>query len=220
MNSQDGRIGPEASMVPPPADRLIVRFADAAIVCFAVFALGIVLMHLLRPDYAVSTHMISHYAVGPWGGVMTTAYSSASLGCLMLALGLLRSRPGSIAGWLATVLLAVASMGLAIAAAFPADLPGAPPTTTGDIHEVSFLVNVACLVLAAVTTAVVALRDERWRAHRLAATVLALLLVVAVVVQFMTLHRGMPYGVANRFLVAVMTVWFVVTAIRLRRLVV
>jgi hypothetical protein len=83
---------------------------------------------------------------------------------------------------------------------------------------VSFLVNVASLVLAAVMTAIVALRDARWRTHRLAATVLALLLVVAVVVQFNTLDRGMPHGIANRCLVAVMTIWFVVTAIRLRHL--
>jgi hypothetical protein len=205
-------------MVPASTDRLTARPAEAALACFAVFAVGIALMHVLRPDYDVSSHMISDYAVGPWGGVMTTAFAGASLGCLMLALGLARSRPGSIAGWLAAALFAVASMGLAVTAAYPTDLPDAPPTTVGYIHELSFLVNISSIVLAALLTAIVALRDARWRANRVPGVLLALLLVVAVVVQFRFLHRGMPYGIANRFVVIVMTTWFVVTAIRLRRL--
>jgi hypothetical protein len=201
-----------------PTDRLTTRLADAALVCFAVFALGIALMHLLRPDYDVSSHMVSDYAVGPWGGVMTTAFAGASLGCLMLALGIVRSRPGSVAGWLAAALFAIASVGLAVTAVCPTDLPGAPATAVGGIHDMSFLVNITSIVLAALLTAVVALRDARWRANRVPGVVLALLLVVAVAVQFKTLHRGMPYGIANRVVIAVMMAWLVVTAWRLRRL--
>jgi hypothetical protein len=205
-------------MVPASTDRLTARIAEAALVCFAVFAVGIALMHFLRRDYDVSSHMISDYAVGPWGGVMTMAFAGASLGCLMLALGLARSRPGSIVGWLAAALFAIASMGLAVAAVYPTDLPDAPSTSAGYIHEMSVLVNIASIVLAALLTAVVAVRDARWRAHRVPGVVLALLLVAAVAVQFTTLYRGMPYGIANRLVVLVMTTWFVVTALRLRRL--
>jgi hypothetical membrane protein len=205
-------------MVSASTDRVTARLAEAALACFAIFAAGVALMHFLRPDYDVSSHMISEYAVGPWGGVMTTAIVGASLGCLMLALGLARSRPGSIAGWLAAALFAVASIGLAVTAVYPIDLPGAPPTSAGYIHEMSFLVNIASIVLAAMLTAVVAFQDARWRTHRVPAVVLALLLVVAIAVQFRSLHRGLPYGIPNRFVVLVMTTWFVVTAIRLRRL--
>src|SRR5215470_17529554 len=133
----------EMRMVPVPIDRLTTRLAEAALVCFAVFALGIALMHFLRPDYEVSSHMVGDYAVGPWGGVMTTAFAGASLGCLMLALGIARSRPGSLAGWLAAALFAIASVGFAVTAAYPTELPGAPSTTAGDIHDMSFLVNIA-----------------------------------------------------------------------------
>lgn len=205
-------------MAAPTTDPLTTRLANAAIACFAVFALGVGVMHLLRPDYVPSSHMISDYAVGPWGGVMTMAFASASLGCLMLALALAHSGPGSVVGWVTTALFAVASVGLAVTAVFPTDLPGGPRTTSGYIHAMSFLVNVASLVLAAVLLAIVALRDARWRVHRLWGTVLALLLVLALVVQIKTMHRGMPYGLANRVFVAVMSCWFVVTAVRLRRL--
>lgn len=205
-------------MNPPQPDPKTARLAQTALAGIAIFALGIVLMHGLRPDYEVASHMISDYAVGPWGSVMTTAFAGASVGCLMLALGLARSRPASIAGWLVAALFAIAAIGLAVTAAAPTDLPGAPSTTTGEIHEVSFLVNVASIVLAALLTAVLTWRDARWRAHRVPALALATLLVVGVVVQFKTLHRGMPYGLANRFVVFVMVSWLVFIALRLQRL--
>lgn len=201
-----------------PVDRLTVRFANVALGCFAVFVLGVVLMHLLRSDVDMASHRISDYAAGPWGGLMTTAFAGASLGCLMLALGFARSRPGSVAGWLAAALFAIASVGLAVTAVYPTDIPGAPSTMVGSIHNISFLVNVVSIVLAALLTAAIALRDARWRRHRAPATLLALLLVIAVVVQFKALVRGLPYGIPNRFVVGVMMIWLVVTAIRLRRL--
>lgn len=199
-------------------DRLVVRLAETTIGCYAGFGLGVVLMHVLRPDYAPASHMISDYAVGAWSPVMTGAFVCAGLGCLTLALALLRHRPATIAGWLATALLGVGWIGLFVTAVFPTDPPGTPSTTSGDIHDISFLVNVGSLVLTAVLIGVVSMRDERWRAHRPLAVGLALLLMLALIVQFKTLHRGMPYGLANRFFVAVMVTWFVVTAMRLRRL--
>ena len=49
------------------------HFATTAIACFAYFALALLLLHLLRPDYAPATTWISGYAVGPYGWIMTTA---------------------------------------------------------------------------------------------------------------------------------------------------
>ncbi|MBX3620418.1 MAG: DUF998 domain-containing protein [Rhizobacter sp.] len=204
-------------MTSTSTDRFVVRLADVALCSFAIFVSGLVAMHGLRPDYAIASHMISDYAVGRWGMVMTAAFAGASLGCLMLALGVARCRPASVAGWLAAGLFAVASMGLAVTAVYPTDLPGAPSTAAGEIHELSFMVNIASIVLAALLMAVLAFRDERWREHRVPAVVFALLLVLAVVVQLKTLHRGMPYGVANRFVVIVMMTWLGLTAWRLRR---
>ena len=48
------------------------------------------------------------------------------------------------------------------------------------------------------------------------ALVLASLSVIAFVLQFLTLHRGMPYGYANRLFVIVLFAWFLGTWIRLR----
>jgi hypothetical protein len=45
---------------------------------------------------------------------------------------------------------------------------------------------------------------------------LAALILLAFVLQFFTLHRGMPYGYTNRLFVAVLFGWLLATSIRLR----
>lgn len=71
-------------------------FATMAIACFAYSTLELLLLHLLRPDYTPVDHMISDYAVGRYGWVMTTCFLPMGFGCLMLLLGLARSGPTSV----------------------------------------------------------------------------------------------------------------------------
>jgi hypothetical protein len=77
-------------------------------------------------------------------------------------------------------------------------LQGAPSTRSGFIHTISLLVNVGGILLASVFLAVGFGSDPRWRGFRRTAMMLALLLVLAFILQFLTLHKGMPYGLANR----------------------
>jgi hypothetical membrane protein len=123
-------------------------FATTAIACFAYAALAILLMHVLRPDYTPASHMISDYAVGRYGWVMATAFLALSCGNLMLLLGLARIGPSSVVARLGTLLLGIACIGLVVTAIFPTDLEEARSTHTGDIHTMSFLVNVGSTILA------------------------------------------------------------------------
>lgn len=193
-------------------------FATTAIACFAYGALVLLLMHVLRPDYTPVDHMISDYAVGRYGWVMTTAWLAMSCGCLMLMLGLLRNGPRSVIARIGTLLLGVASIGLLVTAIFPTDLEGAPLTRSGDIHNMSFLVNVGSIFLATVFLALGVRSDSRWASYQRTAIALTLLVVLAFIFQFLTLHRGMPYGIANRFFITVLFAWFLATAFRLRAL--
>jgi hypothetical protein len=193
-------------------------FATTAIACFAYAVLALLLMHVLRPDYTPVNHMVSDYAVGPYGWVMTTSFLAMSLGCLMLGLGLARGGPSSVAARLGTFLLGICSIGLVVSAIFPTDLDGAPSTRTGDIHTISFLVNVGCIMLASVLLSVSFGSDSRWRPYQPTAATLALLIVLAFVLQFLTLHRGMPYGLTNRLFVTLIYAWMFATSIRLRAL--
>ena len=140
-----------------------------------------------------------------------------SYGNLMLLLGLARIGPSSVVARLGTLLLGIACIGLVVTAIFPTDLEEARSTHTGDIHTMSFLVNVGSTILAVVLLLSVSFgSDPRWHTYRRTALTMAAVVVIAFVLQFLTLHRGAPYGLANRFFVAMLLAWLLTTSIRLR----
>jgi len=200
---------------PHPSARF---FGTATIGCTLYAAVALLLMHVLRPDFAPTSHMISDYAVGPYGWVMQSVFVGLSADCIMLVLGLVRSGPSSIAARLGIVLLAVASIGLIVSAVFPTDLHGAPSTRSGYIHTLSFFVNVASIILAIILLTVSFGSDVRWRSYRRTSLILLSLVALAFVLQFLTLRKGAPYGLANRFFITVLLAWVLVTAYRLRNL--
>jgi hypothetical protein len=193
-------------------------FATTAIAFFIYATLALLLLHVLRPDYALRNHMISDYAVGRYGWVMTTWFIAMSCGCLMLMLGLARSGLNSVLSWIGTVLLSIASFGMLISAFFPTDIEGAPSTRTGDIHNLSFFVNVVSIILSMAFLTVSFRSHPWWRAYQGVAIALTSIVVIAFFIQFFTLHRGAPYGLTNRLFVIVLFVWLFATSIRLRRL--
>jgi len=194
------------------------RLAEVAIACFGYFTVVLVLLHILRPDYTPIDHMISDYAVGRLGWVMTTAFVALSAGCLTLGLGMAMAGPRSVPGRAAVLLLWIATVGLLTTAIFPTDLETAATTTTGNVHTASFLVNVISMILCSLLFAVSFHQSDDWRSYRWTGLALAIALLAAFIAQFLTLHRGAPYGLTNRLFVAVLMVWFVATAAQLRRI--
>jgi hypothetical protein len=190
-------------------------FATTAIACFAYFVLALLLLHLLRPDRAPATTFISGYAVGPYGWVMTTAWLAVSGGCLMLLLGLTRSGPRSGAARLGTFLMGILWISVLITAIFPPSKKG-EPSISGEIHTITFFVNMTCILLASVLLPVGFGSDPRWRAFRRTAATLASLLVFALVLQFLMAYLEVLPGLANRFFATVFIVWLLAIAIRLR----
>jgi hypothetical protein len=136
----------------------------------------------------------------------------------MLVVGLARSGPTSVAARVAIVLLAVASIGLIVSAVFPTDLPGGPSTRSGHIHTLSFFVNIASIILAVGLLTASFGSDPRWHSYRRVSVVLVSLIALAFVLQFLTLRKGAPYGLANRFFVCTLFAWFIATGHRLRNL--
>ena len=202
------------------ADRQLAgsrRLAEVAAGCFGYFIVALVLLHGLRPDYTPVDHMISDYAVGRLGWVMTTAFVAAAVGCLTLGMGMAIAGPRSLPGRAAVLLLWVAAVGLSVTATFPTDLETAATTTTGNIHTASFLVNVISVILCSLLFAISFYQSDDWRSYRWIGLAFAIALLAAFIAQFLTLHRGAPYGLTNRLFVAVLMAWFVATALQLRR---
>jgi hypothetical protein len=195
-----------------------VFFATVAIICFCYGAFALTLLHFVRPDYAPASNFISNYAVGRYGWIMTTWFLAMSCGLLTLVLALAKGGMRSIVGWLGLSLLFVASLGLVVSAIFPTDVPGAPSTRSGDIHDTSFLVNVGSIITATVLISAGLGGMPRMRKFRRTTWMLTGLILVAFVVQFLTFPKGMPYGLANRFFVVVLLIWLLAISMRLRRI--
>ena len=192
--------------------------ATGALACFVSALLGLIALHALRPDYEPASHMISDYAVGRFSWLMVSFFSAWSVGIMLFSAGLLLSGPSSAARKLGVLLLIVTSIGLLVSAAYPTDLPGAPDTPEGNIHTVSFLVNVFSLLVAIPLLSFEFREQQGWGAYRPVASTLAVLVVFAFVLQFFTLRKGMPYGLTNRLFVVMLFAWFISTAARLRKL--
>jgi hypothetical protein len=125
-----------------------------------------------RPDYQPRRHPVSSLALGPRGWVQVANFASAGLLYLAGAAGLARS-PAPAAGNRAVVTaLAATGVGLLASAAFRTDPvsgypPGtspapAPPTTTGNLHN---LAAVPVFLVIPAAAAVHAWRSGR-RGHR------------------------------------------------------
>jgi hypothetical protein len=162
--------------------------------------------------------MISEYAVGTFGWVMQSVFVGLSLGCAVLLIGLALNGPTSISARLGIGLLGVASIGLIVSAIYPMDLPGTQATRAGELHDLSFIINVGSIALAIVLLTASFGSDFRWRSYRRTSVVLLSLIALAFVLQFLTLHKGAPYGFANRFFISVVLAWLIATSIRLHNL--
>ena len=175
-------------------------------------------MHALRSDYPLASHMISDYAVGDFGWVMVTVFIAWSIGIALLLSALLVAEPSSLARRLGALLLGITSIGLLVSAAYRTDLPGLPDTHEGNVHTLSFLVNIVSMLVAIPLLSFSFGQKSGLRSFRPVALALALAVVLAFLLQFFTLRKGMPYGLTNRLFVVVLLSWLICTAARLRGL--
>ncbi len=116
--------------------RRLEGLAWVSIVGTVFFVLAVTALHFLRPDYNPTTRLLSDYAVGPYGYLMTAAWFALGLVSFALALGIRDGMGPSRAKSAGSVLLGVAAVGGFLTGIFPPDLEGSPSTTTGAIHLV------------------------------------------------------------------------------------
>lgn len=194
------------------------HLATAAIACFVYSACALLLVHVLRPDYAVSTHTISDYAVGRYGWIMVSVFLALGAGTFTLMLGLVFSGPTTVMARIGTGLLCVASIGLIVSAIFRTDLEEATTaTTSGFIHDMSFLVNILSITFAIFLLSTSFGSDPRWRGYQRTSFLLASLVLIGLVTQILSMQALYLYGVVNRLFVVVLYAWFMASAIWLRR---
>lgn len=191
---------------------LLARLTLAA---SATAILALLALHALRADLSPATHMISEYAVGAHGWVMTLCFYAFALASLAL-LGALATRVRGVVGWLGLACLLVTAAGLAIGGAFPMDPTTNDPalmSRSGQLHGLGFMLGVPGELLAVLLLTLHLRTQPAWKARPLA--VLAGAVWLSVVVMVPLLMNNGAFGIPNRTFMLSYGAWMIAVAMGL-----
>jgi hypothetical protein len=121
-------------------DRPVTRFeqsaASASFAAGCLFALLLLGLHLIEPEFDPTWRFVSEYALSSAGWMMTVAFLSLAISLLAAALSVVR-HIRTIFGLIGLVVLAIAAAGFLLAAAFqtdPISTPADSYTFSGRMH--------------------------------------------------------------------------------------
>jgi hypothetical protein len=201
-----------------PAARLAIAASAAVLILLAG-------LHLLSPEFDPSWRMVSEYANGQYGWVLSLMFAAWALSSWALAFAI-RSQVRTTAGKIGLVFLIAAGVGEAMAAAF--DINHA-------LHGLAGIIGILSLPIAAMLISVSLSRNQAWSASKkvlLWTANLTWISVVLLIATFILMVIGftqaggemaaevttLPSGVialvgwANRLLVVVYSIWVMAVA--------
>jgi uncharacterized protein DUF998 len=187
-----------------------------AVIGIATAFVGVTIMHAVRPDVDPLKTVMSHYANGPEGSVMSVVFYA--FGATALALGFRLRGAITLSGVTKAfpVLLWLAGTGLIAAGVYEVDPPIAPETIQDMIHSDSAVAAFVMIIVAMMLFTRATRHDERWRSvHRVS---LSLAVTAAVAAAGTKVFGGTSYsGGIQRVLAGAVLAWFLVTALHIRR---
>jgi hypothetical protein len=186
----------------------------------ALLALGA--LHILRPDLDPSRQMISEYAIGRFGWLMTVCFAlfAAASGSLFVAL---MGNTPTLIGRIGLIFLLVAATGLAMGAAFrtdPISTAHDAMTFSGRMHGRSFMIGVPGVLFATLLLSLALRTHKTWADDlpllSLTAIIWLSLAVMAVAIVITMKHLGVDVssivGWTNRLFMACYALWVIVAA--------
>jgi hypothetical protein len=187
-----------------------------AVIGVATAFVGVTIMHAARQDVDPLKTVMSHYANGSLGSVMSVVFYA--FGATAIALGFRLRAAIALSGVTKAfpVLLWLAGTGLIAAGVYEVDPPVAPETLQDMIHSDSAVAAFVMLIVAMVLFTRASRDDERWRSvHRVS---LSLAVTAAVAAAGTKLLGGTSFsGAIQRVLAGAVLAWFLVTALHVRR---
>ncbi|HSK96888.1 MAG TPA: DUF998 domain-containing protein [Euzebyales bacterium] len=182
-----------------------------AILCFGAVAV----LHLLRPDLDPARHVLSEYANGGHGVIMTAVFYATGVACAALGWRLRSALDWSGITGAVPALLMLAGVALIVSGVFEVGLPDEPESLAETIHSGASISAFVLLIAAMLLFALACTRDPRWRSFRPIATALAVTAAAAGVLS--PLADGTAWtGVAQRLLGGAVLLWLLLTARRVR----
>ena len=198
--------------------------ARVSLIGAAAFLLLLGSLHFLKPDLDPSWHMISEYAIGPFGWIMQIAFLCMAAACAVLIVALFSQARG-VVGRIGLVVLVFAAAGMVIAGINVTDPTGtsiAAMSGHGIMHAWGFQIGVPSLT-SGLTLLTISLRRRvkaSVRAALLWSTVTAWLSLVALGVVFAVLlpahqgviESGVVIGWPNRIYMVACAFWIIAVA--------
>lgn len=192
----------------PPRPAVTTRaLATLALGGVAWFVVGVLILHALRSDLPPATHMISEFALGPWGWLQTLNFLALATGAASLALAT-RHRALPI-GTATTALLSLFAVTTLLSAIFPTG----SGSWQAQVHELVGVLGFLALIVAAFATAR-SLREAD-QSRRLRASQLW---GVAMVVSFplVPILGDAGMGIGQRLFIACALGWLATLAVSIR----
>jgi hypothetical protein len=193
-----------------PTPATLGRIALAGLLFFILVAVAV---QRLRGDLEWQDAPLSFYLLDAYGHWLQAAYAVLAIALCALGAGYYRAldaRQRSAAPWL---LFTAAGIGLCVTAL--AHLPGRAPTLEGFVHGVAAQAAFLCVTVAALLQSWRLRADPRWRRRFAPAFALALAGFAAIWVD--ALWHGMPRGLEQRLVIALILAWLLLAASWLRR---
>lgn len=210
----------DVTPLPAFASAMSQLAARAAIGATALALIALATLHVLRPDLDPSRHMISEYAVGAHGWVMTMCFAAFAIGSASLFVALL-AHVQTLMGRFGLAFLLAAAVGMAMAALFKMDPLSTPPeavSLSGRMHGVSFMIGVPGEILAVLLLSLALRKQAPWAALPLFSfAVLIWLSLGAMIASIMVAMQqqsmiGPGVGWANRMFMTVYGGWMMIAA--------
>lgn len=176
---------------------------------------AVVTLHVVRSDVDPVRQVLSEYANGPWGELMTLAFYALGAACLALALGVRATMDLGGPQRALPALLGLAGCGLLVSGAFEVERPSVPDTLQETVHSYGSVAAFVLIITAMILLWVACRSDPRWRSFRGLALALAAIGTVTGIAS--PLVDGSPWtGIAQRVLAVTVALWLLLTAWRVQ----
>jgi hypothetical protein len=167
-----------------PVTAISLPAARLSLLCGALFVVLLAALHFVRPDLDPSWRVISEYALGKYGWMMTVAFLALGLSAISLFVAI-RSQVGNLLGKIGLAFLLVGAAGPILAGLFTTDpitVPMDEVSSSGMLHSTGALLTDGILIAATLLTLSLLRVNPNWSAVRtplVLATVLAWVFAVA-----------------------------------------
>lgn len=186
-------------------DHLARALGVVALIGVTVFAVVCGAAQFLRTDYDWLGVPLSFYVLGPWGGVVEASYFALAPGLVALGIGWYRALERDARSAAPLLLFVIAAIALVVTAMEFTDIPGQPPTLHGYVHVVAAGTTFLCVTVAMLLQSWRLRGDPHWRARFRSAFTLAA--ITFAMLWIYTLLKGVPRGLGEKIVIALILLW-------------